>query len=257
MKFSSLKPNNTTEIVSSPIKPNESVKRQLNFSITPNSSPMKEKLELAPAVSRSVYGPNSPLKLGDLSVHISETPRKVRRLNMGRSPFSPNPLIKRPAKSLYELAREHEVIKDEFEIISRESGEFGAIRRLADELKLEEEMNETRENDNVDDLPIERRYASKAKTIKKRTKAKMRPALQNKPVNLPNKNVHAQIAKLKEREYNKLMGNDVSESESEEEVQPKAPKKVRKSKYNLVSNNFKRLKLPTKKRNNSNWGRRR
>ncbi|QEU62548.1 Sld2 [Kluyveromyces lactis] len=250
------------DIVGSPIRSNDLVRRQLNFSITPNSSPMKQVPNLSAniVVSRPKYGPNSPMRIGDVGLQLSETPKTLgRSLDLKSSPFSPSPLIKRPVKTLSQLAKEHAIIKDEFESNAEDFSEFTAIRTLTEKLMQEEHMDIIEEGDEgtVGNEP-ESNYVRKVKTIKKRTRAKMRPAaLNEKSTNIPDKNVHEQLAKLKEREYNKMLGKEVEESESDSEQQSNQPvkKKQRKSKYNLVSNNFKRLNLPTKAGRNraSKW----
>lgn len=263
MKVSTVKDGQfNQEIVGSPMKSTDMVKRQLSFVITPNSSPMKPVPSLSADLSKSgsKYGPNSPMLIGDIGLQLSETPKTLgRTFDLKSSPFSPSPLIKRPAKSLSQLAREHAIIKDEFETNTESFSEFTAIRTLTEKLMQEEHMDKIDEDEQEDATGgLASQYVKKAKTIKKKTRAKMRPAaLQEKSTNVPNKNVHEQLAKLKQREYNKLMGKEIEESESdtEHELSKPAQKKQRKSKYNLVSNNFKRLNLPTKAGRNraSKW----
>ena len=264
MQVSAMKTHQSDQedIVGSPVRSNDLVRRQLNFSITPNSSPMKQVPNLSAniVVSRPKYGPNSPMRIGDIGLQLSETPKTLgRTLDLKSSPFSPSPLIKRPVKTLSQLAKEHAIIKDEFESNPEDFSEFTAIRTLTEKLMQEEHMDIIEEGDEgTVGNETESNYVRKVKTIKKRTKAKMRPAaLNEKSTNIPDKNVHEQLAKLKEREYNKMLGKEVEESESDSEQQSNPPvkKKQRKSKYNLVSNNFKRLNLPTKAGRNraSKW----
>nr|Q6CK38.2 RecName: Full=DNA replication regulator SLD2 [Kluyveromyces lactis NRRL Y-1140] len=264
MQVSAMKTHQSDQedIVGSPVRSNDLVRRQLNFSITPNSSPMKQVPNLSAniVVSRPKYGPNSPMRIGDIGLQLSETPKTLgRTLDLKSSPFSPSPLIKRPVKTLSQLAKEHAIIKDEFESNPEDFSEFTAIRTLMEKLMQEEHMDIIEEGDEgTVGNETESNYVRKVKTIKKRTKAKMRPAaLNEKSTNIPDKNVHEQLAKLKEREYNKMLGKEVEESESDSEQQSNPPvkKKQRKSKYNLVSNNFKRLNLPTKAGRNraSKW----
>ena len=264
MQVSAMKTHQSDQedTVGSPVRSNDLVRRQLNFSITPNSSPMKQVPNLSAniVVSRPKYGPNSPMRIGDIGLQLSETPKTLgRTLDLKSSPFSPSPLIKRPVKTLSQLAKEHAIIKDEFESNPEDFSEFTAIRTLTEKLMQEEHMDIIEEGDEgTVGNETESNYVRKVKTIKKRTKAKMRPAaLNEKSTNIPDKNVHEQLAKLKEREYNKMLGKEVEESESDSEQQSNPPvkKKQRKSKYNLVSNNFKRLNLPTKAGRNraSKW----
>lgn len=264
MKFSLVKDHSseTLEAVGSPVRGQESVRRQLNFAITPGSSPIKgaPKLEYSGASTTAAsnglrYGPNSPMRVDDIGLKLSDTPKTLGRMHdVKSSPYSPSPLIKRPSKTLSELAKEHALIKNEFESNTEEFSEFNAIRTLTEKLMQEEKLKKIDEEAEEDDNANTSAFIRKAKTIKKKTRAKMRPApatlnevKQNKMLNT---NVHERLAKLKQREYNRMLGKDdiENDSDSETEMAPTPAKKQRKknSKYNLVSNNFKRLNLPTK-----------
>lgn len=247
------------QVTGSPIKLENAVRRQLNFnfSITPNSSPIKLQSEAQRTVQHSKYGPNSPLKVDELEIRLSSANKEPNLTStIESSPFGPSPLIKRPSKYLHEFAEEHEIIKDEFNLLSKEFPELGPTRKLMEVLERETQSENADGSDEEGDEEYkdqEQCTRRRPKTIKKKTRSKLRPVLEDKQINFLADNVHEQIAKLKSGEVD----IESEERNRKRESTNTASKKPRKSKYNLVSNNFKRLKLPTKNRNNSRWGRRR
>lgn len=224
------------------------VKRQLAFtSPTPISSPKKE-----PDSERKACGPNSPLKWGKDNIQISirtVSPLKrtpVKGPNHTSMSFSPSPLVKRPlTRSLLELMKEHEAIVEEFkQIEGTEEDETLLSSTTPDNIFAQE-----------DEIVVE----GDRKTIK----TKRRRVLRRKAIEVEDgtvqKTIADEITKLKKQRINAFMGVDSSTEETnestttsgkdQEPVKKPTPKVVKKrsKKYNLVSNNFKRLKLPTKK----------
>lgn len=73
-------------------------------------------------------------------------------------------------------------------------------------------------------------------------------------------NLHKQMHRLKKKQLRKILKEldmedtmELSEDEEEDDAagtMTKAKKPARRKKYNLVSNNFRRLKLPSRQRNN-------
>lgn len=225
------------------------VKRQLNFTTTtPNSSPFKSHDK--PTQPR-YYGPNSPLKLEETNIQLSiihrspskQTPRKNVCASNAFCSFSPSPIVKRPlAKSLLELVQEHEAIVREFnDIDDQENVELIPSQNNHSDQETEEETDE--------------RGPSKHK---RRILRRFAPQEANVTVR---RNISQELAKLKQKHVNEFFGDDMPDdhhdeqpdfTREEETMAPagskKAPKK-RKKKYNLVSNNFRRLKLPRKNSN--------
>lgn len=145
----------------------KSIKRQLNFSITPGSSPGKLITDKAPIVNASnteniffakknsllpppISKPplHSPLRLEENNIHmtIRRTPMKLTNLSeklratrtASSDSFSPSPLIKRPlSKSVFELEQENQKIFEEFK----------EIKRQADETSEEEITDESDDDD--------------------------------------------------------------------------------------------------------------
>ena len=251
---------------SSPVHMEEfSVKRQLQFNSTPISSPMKtiKPTSILEPSNPKYYGPNSPLKLGDqnLQIKIRRTPLRQSRFYKPNkdsvSSFSPSPIIKRPlSKSLLELAREHEAIVEEFS-------------RLEEYDDVEEEEEEVISKFQVRDIfgEEDNKVNSKFNNIKVKKRRIMRRFDGQKTTNSIPLDIHKELLKLKRKQVNEFLGtssldNEGSETSQEESESTETSvntlqKKKRPKKYNLVSNNFRRLKLPRKNRFNSRFGGRR
>ncbi|AGO10411.1 AaceriABL045Wp [[Ashbya] aceris (nom. inval.)] len=231
-------------------------KRQLDFSVTPHASPVKaiQALPLnAPDLhfeaiphARTKYGPNSPVKFdGDVTLTLSQTPLQAK-LAQASEGYSPSPLIKRPAKPPSQLAKEYEDIVEEL----KEIDHAAAVRNLGGLLQQEEESMQ--ETDTAE--------LSTGQAHRKRRKNKVRPALITiDEEHVPQGNLQEQLVKLRQKALDKFNGNERTDSSDEEKNPPSnsaKPAKVRKRKYNTVSNNFRRLKLPTKNTRNGRWRRR-
>lgn len=239
----------------------DDAKRRLEFpSTTPNSSPFK----LPKPIDSKYYGPNSPLKLEEENINLSirngsplkQTPQKNTSFNNDPTSFSPSPLVKRPlTKSLLELAKEHEEFLREFK---------------------ENDAQENPFSQEVEDSSTERYISdghSEADGKEKKTKKRkiIRRFGTNEESRLVPKDISKELRKLKKQQVNEFLGNEATE-ETDDEVDENAdteennkhqapvtkPKpRKRASKYNLVSNNFRRLKLPKKNSGNRRWSRRR
>lgn len=229
------------------------VKRQLKFCVaTPNSSPFKSHK----SSNSNYYGPNSPLKLEEENINISivhkspskRTPVKNLLCPSSTVSFSPSPLVKMPStRSLLELMKEHEAIVEEFK--QMEEGSDTAHFQKSENI-FTEEQQET--------IPGNSIVKTRARKILRR----LAPNEENKEVK---RNISRELLKLKKQRVKEFLGNEIiteeghegpeSESEKEEEQKEevkKVPKK-RNKKYNLVSNNFRRLRLPRKHSSNRRW----
>ncbi|CCE64150.1 hypothetical protein TPHA_0G03090 [Tetrapisispora phaffii CBS 4417] len=280
------------------------IKRRLQFNITPISSPNKnsdlvpdrdteismgnsiEKNRLHPPKTLHLkYGPNSPLKLEDQNVKIKLRRTPIRRTTSqykrnleSKDSFSPSPLLKRPlTKSILELAQEHEAIVEEF-------------TQLNEQLRKEKTEVEPSTNgyisDNIDEEMISQtgirdifnedtEEVSKSKTVKvKRRRVIRRYEQATNDKNAIPLNLHKELIKLKKEQVKGYMSNendseDNSNSDDNSELiesgetdkslagSKTKPKRKRPKKYNLVSNNFRRLKLPRKNKFKGRWGGRR
>ncbi|QLQ78147.1 hypothetical protein HG537_0A03940 [Torulaspora globosa] len=250
--------NDTTDVV--PSCQDMSVKRQLTF--TSLASPRKES-DYKP----KAYGPNSPLKWGKENLQISikcvspvkRTP--VKGVNQETMSFSPSPLIKRPlTRPLLELMKEHEAIVEEFkEMENRDDDETLLLSKKPDNIFAEEDETE------LDD---------QRKTVKTRRRKILRRRVIEEEDKGIERNIAEEIMKLKRQQVNEFLGVDENATEdnkdsrtevdedqgqTEETIKKSTQKggKKRNKKYNLVSNNFRRLKLPTKKAGNRRWNNRR
>lgn len=221
------------------------VKRQLNFSITPLSSPVKNPVLNKPILrpnSEKYYGPNSPVKFDkEISISLSQrTPRTIDRSENITS-YTPSPLIKLPQKTLSQLAIEHEQILNEFNSMVDETKEHsGVARKLAN--ILEEEDKENIENgDEKKHITYSTHKKSKKRKIVRLETDETRHTTQKIS------NVHEEIKKLKQKELDIFNGVYDNEQMIEKTVSTiNTTSKIRKSKFNIVSNNFRRLKVPKK-----------
>ncbi|QLG72621.1 hypothetical protein HG535_0D03290 [Zygotorulaspora mrakii] len=234
----------------------KSVKRQLQFTDTiPNSSPFKnQQVHLRP----KYYGPNSPLKLSDTNIELSlvqwqpirGTPRKHKTDVNEINSFSPSPLVKRPlTKSLLELVQEQEAIVEEFKNMSAEHDSLMNLEQSTEPEELSEQET-AGQGPSKPKRRILRRFA---------------PAATHETVK---RNISEELIKLKQRHVNEFYGNQVFAEPEESEQHEKDPNKAenttvkktvkrKNKKYNLVSNNFKRLRLPKKGSSKKFWGKRR
>ncbi|CAI4046041.1 hypothetical protein SUVZ_11G1080 [Saccharomyces uvarum] len=213
---------------------------------------------------------------------LQKTPSKDNHARVSTS-FSPSPLIRRPlTKSLIELAKEHIEIVKEFSIVQEEEEEEDDDGGNDD--GDEEDENEGtlegglvrstvvkdifQEDDNEDSQPKEGTFIKKRPKRRKIIK-RLRDGNPESDNSSVRRDVHKELMKLKKRKVAEFLGStsELPDSESEDddeaanssvkpEQKPAAKRKGRK-KYNLVSNNFRRLKLPKKNRfPNRRWGRR-
>lgn len=291
LNFQMLKaPSSSHTPISSPCK-----KAELSLEgEKPDSELTMVKPSLEPSKPSRYYGPNSPLKLEEENIHlnISLESNTKRRLQMAfpslqKTPskdnhggittsFSPSPLIRRPlSKSLIELAKEHIEIVKEFSIVQEEEEDDDDGEDDENDGALEDGLVRStvmkdifQEDDNEDNQSKEGTFIKKRPKRRKIIK-RLRdgdPETENSTVR---RDVHKELMKLKKRKVAEFLGStsELPDTESEDddesanssvkpEQKPAAKRKGRK-KYNLVSNNFRRLKLPKKNRfPNRRWGRR-
>lgn len=238
-----------------------------DFFLTEQSSEVKRQLtfdpsSLSPAKTSHYYGPNSPLKWDKESLQISikhqsplkRTPHKLHSQTSALASFSPSPLIKRPlTRSLLELMKEHEAIVEEFE----------------NEAKNEDAFVTSQEPDNIftqdDDSMMDEK-----KTVKTKKRRVLRRQADSVDEILVKKDISQELLKLKRQRVNEFLGLDQAsddqtgepnpteaQEEPEENGTTQKSVKKRKKKFNLVSNNFRRLKLPKKNGANRRWNNRR
>lgn len=249
-----------------------------------NLVPHTENINDIPSIrheSKPIYGPNSPLKIeSSLKLHQT-TPRRNLNLDLTENAtplgISPSPLFKRSfTKSLKELENEFQTVRKELKLddINEDDSDNG------------EKMEGSEDNINTtNDSAVEEQEVKPLPDIQKNTtlKRKRRNIIKrvhdsNDDRDTAHKNLdlHAMLRNIKRtklKEFidkesislssaltNKLEMEDVKlNKNNDEDNKPveKPIRKKRKSKYNLVSNNFRRLKLPTKSRRNAHRGRRR
>ncbi|CCH62783.1 hypothetical protein TBLA_0I01230 [Henningerozyma blattae CBS 6284] len=269
------------------------IKRKLTFEMTPNSSPQKEDIiDTKPTIQhqRPKSMPFSPLKLEENNIQllIRKTPLKPsdlsnRLLNSKISNISesPSPLIKRPiARSIYELDRETKSIANEFNELKKNSLDedfitSNKVRDIFTEEKNDVNIHNT-DNDEINEEDENTTVQQKNKTQKTKGRRLIRrlefPENSEAAAKVP-KDLHRELYKIKKKRVKEFLGKehkqasngmeteteseDSTEEDIEEDIveQKITTKKKRPKKYNLVSNNFRRLKL-RKKANFRNRGRR-
>ncbi|CAI4034658.1 hypothetical protein SMKI_11G1060 [Saccharomyces mikatae IFO 1815] len=208
---------------------------------------------------------------------LLKTPSKDNHVDISNS-FSPSPLIRRPlTKSLIELAKEHTEIVKEFSILEEEgdrgeNGEEGSDEGCNADKCEEEEESKLEDGlirskvmaDIFQEDEVEGNQGREGAFIRKRPKRRkvIRRSRENDledETSIVKRDVHKELMKLKKRKVAEFLGStsQLSETESENDdeatggVIPKqkpASKRKGRKKYNLVSNNFRRLKLPKKNR---------
>ncbi|EDO15507.1 hypothetical protein Kpol_467p19 [Vanderwaltozyma polyspora DSM 70294] len=249
---------------SSIISESTDVKRKLTFDVhfTPVSSPLKNDEGIKKPIANGKYGPNSPLMIDrkDINFTIRSTPLKPISLAT-TSAFSPSPLIKRPlTKSLVELAKEHEAIVEEFSQIQEEDenedeGNDEMITSNEMVNVFSQEALDEHINKKIKRRRVIRRFAEESDISKSVTI-----------------DIHKEIYRLKRKQLNEFLGDNeideedennftdsISDEDNNKTEEAKAPvkRKTRGNKLRLVSNNFRRLKLPRKNRFKGRWGNRR
>lgn len=234
------------------------------------------------------FNSNTKRRLQMAYPSLQKTPSKDNHVDISAS-FSPSPLIRRPlTKSLIELAREHTEIVKEFstlqeEDIEEEEEEEGEDdedgydekdgedeSRLEDGLIRREVVKDIfqEDDDNEDSQARENTFIRK-RPKRRKVIRRIRDDDPETETTIIKRDVHKELMKLKKRKVAEFLGStsQLSDTEPENndeaasgvvnsEQKPAAKRKGRK-KYNLVSNNFRRLKLPKKNRfPNRRWGRR-
>ncbi|SCU89822.1 LANO_0D06568g1_1 [Lachancea nothofagi CBS 11611] len=219
------------------------VKRCLDFNLTPKISP-----------KRYAYGPNSPLKFDDIQLSIHTPRRNLRNLiaeNDNNSAGSPSPIIKRHlGKPLLQIARENERMMKETDALS-------------DDEVISSKVKDVFGDDEDDDLDAQTEdELGEEEVIFKRSKRKhiLRPAKSAlKTVQPLDVNVKEEMARLKQQAIDEFNGVEPTKPLVTQASVASVTKTTRtkNKKYNLVSNNFRRLKLPKSKgKGNKKWGRR-
>ncbi|KAG0665789.1 DNA replication regulator sld2 [Maudiozyma exigua] len=219
------------------------------------------------SIAESRYGPKSPLKFpADLSVKIRpHTPRSKPKMGItmeedGSDSFvnTPPPLWKRSiGKSLRDL--ENEYIETSKNFVPMDEVTLKAISN-DDNAETKDDNAETK--DEIRDVDETVFTKGKKRKVRIRRFEDKTDKDNESRMNGVKINLHKQMHKLKKKQLRKIMkdlnmedNTVLSESSSEEEEAnvdmntSKKKKQPRKKKYNLVSNNFRRLKLPTRKRN--------
>ncbi|CEP60931.1 Sld2p LALA0_S02e02938g [Lachancea lanzarotensis] len=217
----------------------EGVKTHLDLTLERRLSPKKR-----------FYGPNSPFKFDgvDLSVH---TPRRnLHNLIAETESFgtgSPSPIIKRPmGKPLLQIVRESEKLLDD-------------IDELSDDDVISRSVKDVFQNDG--DQQEDPNTEDESEVVFKRSKRKhiLRPAASGLSAPEPLQvNIKEEMAKLKQQAMDEANGIETKSTDAGQTVSKSAIVKTRRrpQKYNLVSNNFRRLKLPKAKGKGRKWGRR-
>ena len=221
--------------------------------------PEVSRLEVRPAVENR-YGPNSPLKFPtDLSVNIRpHTPKNKSRMEVtlgenGSDLFvnTPPPLWKQNiGKSLRDLENEYMEASKSF--VPMDEVTLTAISN-------EDNVETKDETKDIDESVFTKGKRRKVRIRRFENKSNKNDESHTDGVKI---NLHKQMHKLKKKQLRKVMKDlnmedsiVLSESSSDEEETnahtdaTKKKKQPRKKKYNLVSNNFRRLKLPSRKRN--------
>lgn len=218
------------------------------------------KTRLAPPVTKH-YGPNSPLKLpADLSVaHRLLTPRKKKTESVASDSdmLMTPPLWKRSiSKPLKELEDEYQEIVRSF--VPHDSADVASqsTNTATQTIQSNDKENSapgTESSDSVlADIQKVRRRKGRIRRFEDSAGTRATTGVQV--------NLHKQMHRLKKKQLMKIlkelnMEDTMEFSEDEEETEDasalaKAKKPARRKKYNLVSNNFRRLKLPSRQRNN-------
>lgn len=228
---------------------------------------------LSPPIVRSKWGPNSPLKMNDIVKISINLNKRIERVNLTPNKMgvdanveSPSPIVKNlkfKQKSLKQLDKEYKDILKELKLDkpndnnNDEDKETDVISGVAIRDIFNEDEEETTTTTRLT-------YGPKPK---RRKIIRRLDVAENEQKVVP-KNIHKELLKLKKRQVSALLTEDenhsktsdledetTSEEEEKEDLPVKRQKKKRPKKYNLVSNNFRRLKLPRK---NRRWpGRRR
>ncbi|CCK68302.1 Sld2p KNAG_0A06440 [Huiozyma naganishii CBS 8797] len=170
--------------------------------------------------SQSRYGPNSPLKIG-CALKWKKSPKGQVRASPLK--YTPSPLWKRSlTKSLAEL-----------------ENEFQSVRR---------ELNITEEVETEDEQEQEQEHIPEKKKRNRRILRRLDAGQGDEAAVTDQTDLHGMMLKLKN-------GETIEREPQPVKNEPKRSKKPKK--YNLVSDNFRRLKLPTNKsrKNARNWRR--
>lgn len=223
-------------------------------------------------VVKSSYGPNSPMKIETNLKLYQRTPIKQEEEEapMIINGISPSPIFKRSlTKSLKELETEYQNVRKELKL---------------DEIKEEDEDEETVGEDPEESVPpVQEPQRKKRKGIAKRVDSNTKEEEEEEEERSHKEiNLHAMLRNLKRQKLkefidkqssmgispiltNKLELEDIQlnhhhgdkNNDTTSKKKEINKRKRRAKKYNLVSNNFRRLKLPNKSRRNGNWRRRR
>lgn len=197
------------------------VRRRLDLSLTPKSSPKKRS-----------YGPNSPMKFDNIQLSVQTPRRNLWALvsgSMSKTSSSPSPLIKRPTgKPLRQILEEHEKILEDIEAMSDDEVTQVNIRDVF------QDDDNAAEDDSNEETVIHKR--SKRKHVLRPTKEALKDG---EPISV---NIHEEMARLKQQAIDGV-GQEIAPP-IDNAVKVSASKaRRRNNKFNLVSNNFRRLKL--------------
>ena len=225
------------------------------FASVPNTARLK------PPVARR-YGPNSPLKLPtDISVaERLRTPRKKRandENNANTNLLVTPPLWKRS------ISKPLKQLEDEYREMVKSFVPDEAVSSASQPVEAESKASQT-ENDSqvaAETTPADNALSDIQKV--RRRKGRIRrfeDSATKADGNGVKINLHKQMHRLKKKQLRKILKEldmedtmELSEDEEEDDAadtMTKAKKPARRKKYNLVSNNFRRLKLPSRQRNN-------
>ncbi|CAB4257146.1 similar to Saccharomyces cerevisiae YKL108W SLD2 Single-stranded DNA origin-binding and annealing protein [Maudiozyma barnettii] len=208
------------------------------------------------------YGPNSPLKLPiDLSVQIRpRTPNEKRRIRAIQENSSDSSANTPPSLWKRNISKSLRDLEDEY----LEASKTFVPKQIHD-IQQQQDTKNTNSKDNLsanDANDEDRNIIPKGKRRKFRIRRFEDKSTKMEGSTTIKINLHKRMHKLKKKQLRKIMKDldmedqtifSESEDESdhnEDQVSSQKKKPSRKKKYNLVSNNFRRLKLPSKKRNN-------
>ncbi|KAM3163452.1 DNA replication regulator SLD2 [Lachancea thermotolerans] len=211
-------------------------KSQPDLSLTPKRSPKK-----------TTYGPNSPMKFDNVQLSVHTPRRNLRALlddSVNDATGSPSPIIKRPSgKPLRQILEEHEKLMEDLEEMSDEE----VVRaNVKDIFQDDSDATEDEETD-------------EAMLIKKpKRKHILRPAKNALAAQQPFQvNVHEEMERLKQQAASGIDGTIPVKKPASDAKASNTKTRRGNRKYNLVSNNFRRLKLPKAKgKGGKRWGRR-
>ncbi|SCU92319.1 LAFA_0F09494g1_1 [Lachancea sp. 'fantastica'] len=196
------------------------------------------------------YGPNSPFKFDGVELSVLTPRRNLQNLIAETESFgnvSPSPIIKRPmGKPLLQIVRESEKLMEDADELSDDDV---ISRSVKDVFQNDEEQQEDPTTEDESEVIFKR---AKRKHI-------LRPAATGLSTSdTIQVNIKEEMARLKQQAIDEANGIETTSTTITQTSSKATSTTTRKrpQKYNLVSNNFRRLKLPKAKGKGRKWGRR-